>query len=49
MRYDQWEAVRLVKCVAALKLMRRYPPLFVQSLLCGKYYTRRNNASCHVN
>ena len=23
MSYDEWEAMRLVKCVAALKLMRR--------------------------
>ena len=26
MSYDEWEAVRIVKCVAALKLMRRCPP-----------------------
>jgi hypothetical protein len=26
--YDQCEAVRIVKCAAALKLMRRCPPLF---------------------
>jgi hypothetical protein len=26
--YDQWEAIRIVKCAAALKLMRRCPPLF---------------------
>jgi hypothetical protein len=29
MTYDNWEALRIVKCVAALKLMRRCPPLFV--------------------
>ena len=28
MSYDEWEAVRIVKCIAALKLMRRCPPLF---------------------
>jgi hypothetical protein len=28
MSYDKWEAVRIVKCVAALKLMRRCPLLF---------------------
>jgi hypothetical protein len=28
MSYDQWEAVRIVKCAAALKLTRRCPPLF---------------------
>ena len=28
MGYDEWEALRMVKCVAALKLMRRCPPLF---------------------
>jgi hypothetical protein len=29
---DEWEAVRLIKLVAALKLMRRSPPLFFQTL-----------------
>ena len=29
MSYDEWEAMRLVKCVATCKLMRRCPPLFV--------------------
>lgn len=29
MTYSEWEALRAVKCVAALKLLRRYPPLFV--------------------
>ena len=28
MSYDEWEAVRTVRCVAALKLLRRCPPLF---------------------
>ena len=28
MSYDRWEALRFVKCTAALKLMRRCPPLF---------------------
>ena len=28
MSYDEWEAVRIVKCIAALKLMRRCRPLF---------------------
>jgi hypothetical protein len=28
MSYDEWEAVRIIKCEAALKLMRRSPPLF---------------------
>jgi hypothetical protein len=28
MSYDEWEVVRIVKCAAALKLMRRCPPLF---------------------
>jgi hypothetical protein len=28
MSYDEWEAMRIVKCVAVLKLMRRCPPLF---------------------
>jgi hypothetical protein len=28
MSYDEWEAVRIIKCIAALKLMRRCPPLF---------------------
>jgi hypothetical protein len=35
MSYDEWEAVRLVKCVAALKLMRRCPPLFASLATCG--------------
>jgi hypothetical protein len=35
MSYDQWEAVRLVKCVAAMKLMRRCPPLFAPLATCG--------------
>jgi len=28
MSYDAWEAIRMVKCTAALKLVRRCPPLF---------------------
>ena len=28
MSYDEWEALRAVRCVAALKLLRRCPPLF---------------------
>jgi hypothetical protein len=28
MNYDEWEAMRFLKCTAALKLMRRCPPLF---------------------
>jgi hypothetical protein len=35
MSYDEWEAVRLIKCVAALKLMRRCPPLFAPLATCG--------------
>ena len=37
MSYDEWEAVRIVKCVAALKLMRRCPPAFAPVALaaCG--------------
>ena len=35
MSYDEWEAVRIVKCVAALKLMRRCPPLFVPVALAA--------------
>jgi hypothetical protein len=33
--YDEWEAVRIVKCVAAFKLMRRCPPLFVPVALAA--------------
>jgi hypothetical protein len=33
--YDEWEAIRLVKCVAALKLMRRTPPLFAPFALAA--------------
>jgi len=35
MSYDEWEAVRIVKCVAALKLMRRCPRLFVPVALAA--------------
>jgi hypothetical protein len=28
MSYDEWEAMRAVKCIAALKLLRRCPSLF---------------------
>ena len=35
MSYDEWEAVRIVKCVAALKLMRRCPPLFAPVALAA--------------
>jgi len=35
MSYDEWEAIRFVKCVAALKLMRRCPPLFVPVALAA--------------
>lgn len=31
MSYDEWEAVRVIRCVAALKLLRRCPPLFFAS------------------
>jgi hypothetical protein len=43
MSYDEWEAIRIVKCVAALKLMRRCPPLFVPVALatCSKANIRR--------
>jgi hypothetical protein len=33
--YDEWEAARIVKCVAALKLMRRCPFLFVPVALAA--------------
>jgi hypothetical protein len=38
MSFDDWEALRILKCVAALKLMRRRPPLFVPVALavCGR-------------
>jgi hypothetical protein len=35
MSYDEWEAVRIVKCMAALKLMRRCPPLFAPVALAA--------------
>ena len=35
MSYDAWEAVRIVKCVAALKLMRRCPRLLVPVALAA--------------
>lgn len=35
MSYDEWEALRLVKCAAALKLMRRCPPLFAPIALAA--------------
>jgi hypothetical protein len=35
MSYDEWEAVRIVKCVAALKLMRRCPPVFAPVALAA--------------
>ncbi len=35
MSYDDWEAVRIVRCVAALKLMRRCPPFFVPVALAA--------------
>jgi hypothetical protein len=36
MSYDQWEAVRLVKCAAALKLTRRWPSLFSTVALAAR-------------
>jgi hypothetical protein len=35
MSYDEWDAVRIVKCVAALKLMRRCPPVFAPVALAA--------------
>jgi hypothetical protein len=35
MSYDEWEAVHIVKCVAALKLMRRCPPVFAPVALAA--------------
>jgi hypothetical protein len=36
MSYDEWEAVRIVKCIAALKIMRRCPPLFSPFALAAR-------------
>jgi hypothetical protein len=35
MSYDEWEAVRFVKCIAALKLMRHCSPLFLPFALAA--------------
>jgi hypothetical protein len=35
MSYDEWEGVRIVKCAAALKLMRRCPLLFAPMALAA--------------
>ena len=44
MSYDEWEAVRIVKSVAALKLMRRYPPVFATRCLSGMRLQRKAKA-----
>jgi hypothetical protein len=48
MSYDEWEAVRIVKCIAALKLMRRCPPLFLSESSKSANCQSRNHVGTDV-
>jgi len=48
MSYDEWEAVRIVKCVTALKLMRRCPRLLVPVALAAPSTIQHQRQSCTV-